>query len=127
MRFIPTRVHGVLDYIMGLALMAAPWLFRFNNNGPEMWIPVGLGAFVILYSLITDYEWGVAQGISMPAHLWLDGLGGLFLAASPWLFGFEDRVYLPHLIFGLGEFAAAMLTQTVPTRHPRFSFRERHV
>jgi hypothetical protein len=49
--------------------MAAPWIFRFADNGPATWVPVCLGAAVILYSLITHYEWGVAQGISMPAQL----------------------------------------------------------
>lgn len=32
MRFIPTKIHGVLDYIAGLALIAAPWLFGFAGE-----------------------------------------------------------------------------------------------
>ena len=43
MRFIPTRIHGMMDYAMGLLLIAAPWLFRFNRGGAETWVPVILG------------------------------------------------------------------------------------
>jgi hypothetical protein len=35
MRMIPTRVHGVLDYLVGALLVAAPWLFDFNRGGAE--------------------------------------------------------------------------------------------
>ena len=36
--------------------------------------------------------------------------GILFL--SPWLFGFSDRVYLPHLIVGLFEIGTSLMTRT---------------
>lgn len=114
MRFIPTRIHGMLDYGMGLLLIAAPWILGFAAGGAETWVPVILGAGVIGYSLFTDYELGVVRTISMPAHLWLDGLGGLLLAASPWLFGFSDHVWVPHLVLGLAEVGAALLTKKVP-------------
>ena len=115
MRFIPTRVHGYVDYLMGALLIAAPWLFGFYAGGAETWVPVVLGAGVILYSLLTDYELGAAKSIGMPAHLWLDGLGGLFLAVSPWLFGFADLVAWPHLLFGILEVGAALTTHTRPS------------
>jgi hypothetical protein len=35
MRFIPTRIHGMMDYAMGLLLIAAPWLFGFARGGAE--------------------------------------------------------------------------------------------
>lgn len=118
MRFIPTRIHGMLDYLMGALLIASPWLFDFNRGGAETWIPVLLGAGVILYSLFTDYELSVSRQISMPTHLWLDVLGGAFLAVSPWLFNFDEYVYMPHLLFGLAEIGAGLFTKKVPDTAP---------
>lgn len=114
MRVIPTKVHGVLDYLVGLVLIAAPWLFGFADGGAETWVPVILGAGTILYSLFTDYEAGVSRTLSMPAHLGLDLAAGALLALSPWLFGFADEVYWPHLLVGLFEIVASLMTRTVP-------------
>ena len=114
MRFIPTRVHGYLDYLMGLLLIAAPWLFDFANGGAETWVPVILGAGAIVYSLMTDYELGVSRAISMRTHLTLDLLSGILLAASPWIFGFADEVYGPHLVLGLLEIGASLMTKQEP-------------
>ncbi|MFO7272766.1 MAG: SPW repeat protein [Sphaerobacter thermophilus] len=117
MRFIPTRIHGILDYVIGVALIAAPWIFGFSDQRAAMWVPIILGAGLILYSLLTDYELGVIKAIPMPVHLALDGISGLFLAASPWLFGFADEssnVWVPHVVVGVFEILAALTTQTRP-------------
>lgn len=114
MRFLSTRTHGVLDYLVGALLIAAPWLLGFAAGGAETWVPVLLGASVIVYSLLTDYERGMSPVLSMRAHLWLDALGGGLLALSPWLFGFADLVTAPHLVVGLLEVGLAMVTRTVP-------------
>lgn len=114
MRFIPTRVHGIIDYLMGALLIAAPWIFGFNRGGAETWVPVILGAGVILYSLFTDYELGAVRKLSMPAHLMMDVVGGIFLAVSPWLFDFDEFVYLPHLILGIAEIGTGLFTKRVP-------------
>ncbi|WP_224999587.1 SPW repeat protein [Cesiribacter sp. SM1] len=118
MRFIPTRIHGMVDYLMGLLLIASPWIFNFNRGGAETWIPVILGAGLILISLFTDYELSVSRKISMPTHLWMDVLAGAFLAVSPWLFDFDEYVYLPHLILGIAEIGAGLFTKKVPDTHP---------
>ncbi|WP_137388003.1 SPW repeat protein [Rhodoligotrophos defluvii] len=114
MRFIPTKIHGALDYVLGIVLIVSPWLFGFANGGAAQWIPILLGAGVIVYSLFTDYELGVVSAIPMTAHLGLDVVGGLFLAISPWLFGFADQVLWPHLIFGILEVGAGLMTSTTP-------------
>ena len=114
MRVIPTRLHGMLDYGMGLLLIIAPWLLGFADGGPEQWVPVILGAGVILYSLLTDYELGVARIIPMPVHLGLDVAGGVVLAASPWIFGFADEIWWPHVVLGVLEIGAGLMTRTTP-------------
>jgi hypothetical protein len=73
MRFLPTRAHGVLDYLVGLLLVASPWLFGFAD-GPAAarGAPIALGAGALLYSLLTDYELGLLRVVPMPGHLLLD-------------------------------------------------------
>ena len=101
---------------MGLLLIAAPWLFDFAEGGAETWIPVVLGVAMIGLALMTDYEMGVARTISMRTHLMIDLVSGIFLAVSPWLFGFADYVYEPHLILGILEIGAALTTRRDPVR-----------
>jgi hypothetical protein len=42
-------------------------------------------------------------------------LSGLLLAASPWVFGFADAVWIPHVVLGITEFIASLVTKTVPS------------
>jgi hypothetical protein len=120
MRFLPTRVHGALDYLWSVLLASAPWLFGFDRRGPEAWVAWAFAAGAALYSLLTDYELGAYPVFSVKTHLALDVVGGLLLAASPWLFGFADRVRAPHLAFGLFSVLAGLVTQT-RARRPAFS------
>ena len=110
MRIIPTRVHGMIDYGFGVLLIIAPFLLGFATGGAEQWVPTILGIAIIGMSLMTDYELSLARVIPMPMHLGIDVLGGVLLAASPWLFGFSGRIYLPHLILGLVEIGTALMT-----------------
>jgi hypothetical protein len=114
MRFISTKMHGVLDYVVGVLLIAAPWLFNFNDGTAAQWVPVIIGLAVILMSVMTNYEAGMMKTIPMSTHLTMDVVVGIFLAASPWLFGFADQVYLPHLIVGLLSIGTGLCTETTP-------------
>ncbi len=120
MKFIPTGIHAFLDYTMGALLIISPWLFGFDDvaRGVPAWILIAMGTLIIGYSLMTNYELGMIGAISMQTHLYLDGVGGLLLAASPWIFGFWESVWVPHLVLGLLEIGAAMFTKTVPSRFP---------
>ena len=113
MRFIPTRVHGVLDYMTAGVLIAAPSLLNFRKDGMQRWLPIALGVGTIGYSLLTDYELGLFKVIPMPMHLALDAANGALLAASPWLFGFAEEVSAPHL--GLG----CLRSSSLPVRRRR--------
>jgi hypothetical protein len=118
MRFIPTWVHGLLDYPMSILLIALPWLGGFATGGPEQWIPVSAGVAMLVLSAMTAYEMGLVRTIPMSTHLVIDAVMGILLAASPWLFNFADIVWMPHLFLGLGELAAALTTETHPGHLP---------
>ncbi len=112
---LPTRVHGFLDYLIGLALVVMPFVLQ-HGAGPQTWLPVVLGGGMIVYSLLTEYEMGIVPLIGMPYHLILDGLGGTLMASSPWLFGFAYIVWVPHVVLGLAAAGTSLITQTQATR-----------
>jgi cbb3-type cytochrome oxidase subunit 1 len=111
---ISTKAHGIIDYIVAVLLIAAPYILGFANGGAAQWVPMLLGASIIVYSLLTRYEMSVAKLIPMPLHLGIDAIGGLLLIASPWLFGFADLIWWPHVLVGVAEIAVVAMTQRRP-------------
>ena len=114
MRFIPTKLHAPLDYIVGVALIAAPWIFQFSEHTAATVVPIVLGIGLIAYSLITDYELGVWKIAPMAVHNLIDVVAGAVLAASPWLFGFADEsanVWVPHVVVGLAAIFLGLTTK----------------
>jgi SPW repeat-containing protein len=91
MRFIPTKFHAPLDYIVGAALIAAPWILQYSDITAATVLSVVLGAGLIAYSLFTNYELGVWKVAPMAVHNLIDIVAGALLAVSPWLFGFADE------------------------------------
>ncbi len=122
-RFVPTRVHGIFDYVGGIALIIAPFLFGFFSvGGIAVILPVVLGVGLIVYSLLTRYELGIPaiKFIPMPLHLLFDFVAAALLAVSPFLFGFyrdAPNVWLPHLISGIGVILLVLVSQTQPRAH----------
>ena len=114
MRFVPTRIHGIVDWLLGALLIALPWLLGFAGGGPETYVPVALGSIGLLVTFFTDHECGIVRRIPMSGHLAVDALAGVALAVSPWVLGFAETVWLPHLVLGVTELAAAFVTKTVP-------------
>jgi hypothetical protein len=117
-QFIPTKVHGALDYIVGLALIFAPMIFGFMDvGGPAVIIPMVLGVGLIVYSLFTKYEWGLVKVLGMPYHLIFDVVASIFLAASPFIFGFYTQapnVWVPHVVVGIAVILVVIFSKPQP-------------
>jgi|SRR6185295_18828776 len=111
MKFIEPRIHAFIDYFVGLMLIAAPALFNFEN-AVEVFIPALFGLIQVSYSLFTRHEFGFFPAISMRKHLWLDAIMGTLLAASPWIFGFVNFIWQPHVLIGGFQVLVAMFTKT---------------
>jgi SPW repeat len=122
MRIIPTKTHGTLDYIVGILLIASPWIFGFNNeSSTAKWTFIVIGIVVLATSLMTNYELGLMHVVPMHMHLMADALAGIVLAVSPWIFGYSGdagkNAWLPAIVIGLGELAVAAMSDPWPTRH----------
>ncbi len=114
MRFIPTRFHAPLDYIVGAVLIAAPWIFQFSEHGAATVISIVLGIGLIAYSLFTNYELGVWKVAPMSVHNLIDIVAGAVLAASPWIFGFADEgtnVWVPFVVIGVAAIFLGLTTK----------------
>ncbi|MDF2455377.1 MAG: hypothetical protein K0R51_1370 [Cytophagaceae bacterium] len=103
MTTINTKLHGILDYTLGIVLMLSPWIFNYSRGTQaELWIPVISGAIAILYTIFTDASFGIVRKIKLSNHFLLDLILGSFLVAAPKLFDYTGYVYLlPYLWIGL--------------------------
>jgi hypothetical protein len=118
MKFIPTWFHGILDYVVGIALIFAGQIFGFSSvGGAAVDVPLVLGIVLIVYSIFTRYELGIFKVIPMSYHLVVDFLASVFLALSPFIFGFSNQalnVWLPHVVVGIVVILVVIFSQTQP-------------
>jgi hypothetical protein len=113
MRFIPTKFHAPLDYIVGVVLIAGPWIFQYSNVTAATTLSIVLGIGLIAYSLFTNYELGVWKVAPMAVHNLIDIAAGAVLVASPWLFGFADEgsnVWAPFVVIGVAAIFLGLTT-----------------
>ena len=114
MRFIPTKVHGMIDYLSAVMLLVGPRLLNWDARLVSG--ATALAIMLTIYSLATRYELGALRLIPMKAHLALDILSGLLVASLPfWLLRDIPSSAKAVLIgFGLFEVAAGLMTRTTP-------------
>ena len=116
MKFLSTRTHTIIGLIVGAAFIVAPWLFGFaDEGGAAVMIPIFVGVFILLSELTTTSPISAIKLVPMRIHIMMDVLTGLFLLASPWLFGFNDleaNAWVPHVIVGVMIVGYALVTRT---------------
>lgn len=117
MKVFSARTHTVIGLIVGVALIIAPWLFGFSDEGgAAVDVPIWVGIFILLSELTTTSPLSPVKLIPMRAHIVVDVLTGIFLLASPWLFGFanlEPNAWVPHVIVGILIVGYALMTHVL--------------
>ncbi|NLC58607.1 MAG: SPW repeat protein [Armatimonadetes bacterium] len=113
--------HRTIDYVVGVVLLLAPLLFVFWDIASATWVAILSGLALIIYSLFTSYTAGMNRALGFNTHLTFDVILGIFLAISPWLFGFAGatwNVWVPHLLVGLALAVISFVTERVGAREP---------
>lgn len=75
----------LVNLILGLWMVVSPWALAYQAESNATWIAVSLGiliAGVALVALNRVIEW----------KRWANGVLGVLLLASPWMFGFSGLV-----------------------------------
>jgi hypothetical protein len=119
MRFVPTKVHGAVDYATGPVLTLAPEIFRMKDGRSASLPPRVAGVGATALSALSNHELAVKRVLPMRAHLALDALAGTAVAAAPWIGGSAKkgkRHWIPHALVGAQEIALALTTKTEPER-----------
>jgi hypothetical protein len=115
-RPIDSTLHGVTDYSVGTFLMTAfPKLVDIEGTESARQIRAA-GAIHAGYSTVTDYPLGIVKALPFKAHLALDAVGALALAATPFITGQWKKGrkhWAPHV--GLCLFELSSLVMTDPT------------
>lgn len=81
---VSTKSHGRLDYLTGTTLLSSPKVLGLEDMPSSSRALKLAGGGAIAYSLLTDYELGVAKLLPMPIHLALDAASGALLTSLPW-------------------------------------------
>ena len=110
-RPVDSTLHGVVDYTAGALLLTAfPRLAGIKGTPSARHVRIA-AAVHAGYSTITDYPLGIVKLLHYRAHLALDAVGALALAATPFLTGrYREgpRAWVPHVglcLFELGSLA----------------------
>ena len=112
-RPIDSTLHGVTDYSVGAMLVTG--LPRWAGvHGTESARQIRTaGAFHAAYSTLTDYPLGIIKVIPYRAHLALDAVGALALAATPFVTGQYKqgkRHWVPHVALCLFELSSLAIS-----------------
>jgi hypothetical protein len=112
-RIISPGVHGILDYVSAIVLILAPGVLAFDEISPfAYWLSVIAGCVLILYSLMTDYEFSIGMFIPLRIHLVLDFSAGILFILWPFIFDFTGLAMAYYLVMGFGILLVVALTQS---------------
>jgi hypothetical protein len=85
--------------------------FYFGWTGMDRVAFIACGAFIILYSLLTDYELGLVRFLRIRFHLLLDALVGIAILASPALLNLPADQRVPLYAIGILALLLVFITK----------------
>jgi hypothetical protein len=113
---LPYAIHGLLEYVVGILLIVAPFVLDFSGEGAATAVSIVAGVVVLGLAATTRGPTSLNNALPVSVHVLADlALGAVFIAA-PFLFGFSDKGSPTALFIALGVLT---LLGVVATRYPR--------
>ncbi len=114
---IPRFAHGAIEYLAGVLLIAAPFLFAFEADAAVA-LSIVAGVVVIAIAASTEGPSSLIDSIPAATHLLLDFALAAVLIAAPFLFGFSDESSPTafFIVLGVVHLLLTIGTRFVPQR-----------
>jgi hypothetical protein len=109
MKFISPKMHGIIDYLVVIFLLASPTIFGFT--GLLATFTYALGIVHLLLTILTDYDFGLIKVIPFTFHGTIEFIVGVALIVIAYTL-FKDNAVgkLFYVIFGTVVLLTWLLT-----------------
>ena len=117
---VPAFVHGVIEYLAAALLIAAPFLFSFDDDTATA-VSIVVGVVLLILTASTALPTGLIKSVPVQAHAMIDFLLAAVLIASPFLFGFSDdgTATAFFIVLGVVHLLLTIATRFVSEERPR--------
>jgi hypothetical protein len=116
---VPAFIHGLLEYIAGAALIAAPFVLAYNADGTATAVSIVAGVVVLVLTASSALSTGLIKSIPVQAHVVLDYIYAALLIAAPFIFAFTADGTATAVFVVLGVFHMLLTIATRFIREPR--------
>ena len=110
---LPLRMHAMMEPLAAILVIAAPWIFGFNDVDSATTLSVIIGVAILLTGMSTRWRWSLVKLIPLRTHFMMDVGIAILLIAAPWIFGFGDEGGAARffVIAGVLELGTALMTR----------------
>ena len=110
---IPLRVHAMFEPLVAIVLIAAPWIFGFDDVSSATAVSIAVGAIMLISGMSTRWRLSLVKLIPLRTHFLTDLALGAVLIVAPFVFGDSDRGDATRflVIMGILELVTALGTR----------------
>jgi hypothetical protein len=103
----------MLEPIVAVVLIAAPWIFGFDDVGSSTVVSIAAGVVMLISGMSTRWRFSLVKLIPLRTHFRMDIALGVVLIVAPFVLGDSDRGDATRflVIMGILELATALGTR----------------
>jgi hypothetical protein len=117
---IPAWLHGILEYVIVVALIVAPFVLHFQS-GAAVGASIVIGVVLLFLVATTVGPTSLVDQVPVAVHVLLDYVLAAVLVACPFIFGFshETNPTAFFIALGIAHLLITIATRFLPARAPK--------
>src|SRR3954454_23212102 len=110
---LPLKAHAALEPIVAIVLIAAPWIFGFDDVSSATAVSIAVGVLMLISGMSTRWRMSLVKLIPLRTHFRMDLVLGAVLIVAPFVLGDSDRGDATRflVIMGILELGTALMTR----------------